>query len=55
MDGDKNSKKKYRMIQVSSTTYDKLLRVKHKMEKESSASWSFSNVIERIVDSKDSW
>jgi hypothetical protein len=48
-------KKKYRMVQVSSSTYDKLLKVKHKLESESSSSWSFSNVIEKIIDTKDSW
>jgi len=47
--------KKYRMVQVSSGTYDKLLRVKHKLEQESSSSWSFSNVIEHIINSKESW
>lgn len=49
------NQKKYRMVQVSATTYEKLMKQKHKLEKESSSSWSFSDVIERIIDSKDSW
>ncbi len=52
---DEVKQRKYRMIQVSAITYEKLMKQKHKLEQESSSSWSFSDVIEKIVDTKDSW
>lgn len=47
--------KKYRMIQVSSSTYEKLMKAKHKLETESNSSWSYSDVIERIIDTRETW
>jgi predicted CopG family antitoxin len=43
-------KAKAKMIQVSKSVYKKLLEKRHKLETSSESNWSFSSVIEYLLE-----